>query len=133
MKHAFLTLVLVAVVGCGGGGGALNNDPPPLSWTGDYSGTWKALAVGHNGDAVVSIQANGHISGQVYDRQDDETGTLSGTLRGDGAFQGHVTFSSGTSSLDGSFWQTSVGLDGEVTQTRGGTQFQVEFTLTRDP
>jgi hypothetical protein len=139
MKNILLAVALatfVVLAGCGGAGGGSSStggggDP---TWAGRYTGTWKALAIGHNGTANVTVDASGSsVSGSVYDRQADETGALTGRLQGNGSFSGTVAFESGSYSLRGTFTKTSAGMNGTLTQSGGGSEFETTFTLTKQP
>jgi hypothetical protein len=138
MKNNLLAVALATLVvlaGCGGAGSGLSTggggNP---AWAGHYTGTWQALAIGHNGTCVVDVDASGsNVSGSVYDRQADKTGTLTGWLGSDGSFNGSVVFDSGRYSLRGSFKQTSTGMNGKLTQSGGGSEFETEFKLTKQP
>lgn len=138
MKNILLAVALATLVvlaGCGGAGGGSSTgggggDP---TWAGNYSGTWKALAIGHNGTCTVDVDASGsNVTGSVYDRQADETGALTGRLQSNGSFSGSVAFDSGAYSLRGTFTQTSTGMNGTLTQSGGGSEFETEFKLTKN-
>lgn len=134
MKNTFVLAALVALVvlaGCGGGGGSNPGPPPDPSWAGHYVGDWKALAIGHFGDADVVVQTDGKLNGTVFDSTAGENGTITGRITGDGKFNGSVAFDSGVSSLKGDFWQTATGMDGLLVQTQGGESFEVEFELDK--
>lgn len=112
--------------GCGG-----SSSPAVLdgSLDGNWSGTWKALAVGQNGTAEIEV-AKGVVDGEVVNRSTGAKGTLSGTVRAGGLVSVRVDYPSGGGTLEGVMSRGSSGLSGTLTQKGDdGSEFDVEFSL----
>lgn len=84
-----LFLALGFLAGCGGSGGGGGTTPPPTDLTGTWSGNWDGGAVpppGTEGTLTVTVEADGDLTGTVFNQGKNETGQISGTIQPNGYF-----------------------------------------------
>lgn len=80
-----LACLALSVIGCGGGKGTVVN-----AFSGQYTGTWKNAS--QNGTAVIAIDDNGKISGQLHNTTLSADGSISGTIDNQGNATGMFVY-----------------------------------------